>query len=117
MAAPATLRVVRCGGGTLHGARAVFSADAKYLLCASGDFVKMYSVATEKTLRVMGGHGDLVTGIQLNPHNHMQVWGGGGEGLAVGGAPAPLAELRCLRGGCHGCSGADWDLRTSCKRL
>uniref|UniRef100_A0A8C3PQT1 WD repeat domain 75 n=1 Tax=Calidris pygmaea TaxID=425635 RepID=A0A8C3PQT1_9CHAR len=75
MVAPvAALRVVRCGGSSLHGARAVFSADSKYLLCASGDFVKMYSVATEETLRVMGGHADLVTGIQLNPRNHMQLY-------------------------------------------
>uniref|UniRef100_A0A672UE31 WD repeat domain 75 n=1 Tax=Strigops habroptila TaxID=2489341 RepID=A0A672UE31_STRHB len=74
MVAPAALRVVRCGGGTIHGARAVFSADSKYLLCASGDFVKMYSVVTEETLRLMGGHADLVTGIQLNPHNHMQLY-------------------------------------------
>ncbi|NXU49613.1 WDR75 protein, partial [Turnix velox] len=73
MVAPA-LRVVRCGGSSLHGARLVFSADSKYLLCASGDFVKMYSVATEETLRLMGGHADLVTGIQLNPHNHMQLY-------------------------------------------
>ncbi|NXX19747.1 WDR75 protein, partial [Podargus strigoides] len=74
MVAPATLRVVRCGGSSLHGARAVFSADSKYLLCASGDFVKIYSVATEETLQLMGGHADLVTGIQLNPHNHMQLY-------------------------------------------
>uniref|UniRef100_A0A8C6K4P0 WD repeat-containing protein 75 second beta-propeller domain-containing protein n=1 Tax=Melopsittacus undulatus TaxID=13146 RepID=A0A8C6K4P0_MELUD len=74
MVAPAALRVVRCGGGTIHGVRAVFSSDSKYLLCASGDFVKMYSVATEETLRLMGGHADLVTGIQLNPHNHMQLY-------------------------------------------
>uniref|UniRef100_A0A8C5X7Y9 WD repeat domain 75 n=1 Tax=Malurus cyaneus samueli TaxID=2593467 RepID=A0A8C5X7Y9_9PASS len=45
------------------------------MLCASGDFVKVYSVSTEETLRLMGGHADLVTGIQLNPHNHMQVSG------------------------------------------
>ncbi|NXH22530.1 WDR75 protein, partial [Bucco capensis] len=74
MVAPASLRVVRCGGSTLHGARAVFSADSKYLLCASGDFVKLYSVGTEETLRLMGGHANLVTGIQLNPHNHMQLY-------------------------------------------
>ncbi|XP_061313586.1 WD repeat-containing protein 75 [Pezoporus flaviventris] len=74
MVAPGALRVVRCGGGTIHRARAVFSSDSKYLLCASGDFVKMYSVATEETLRLMGGHADLVTGIQLNPHNHMQLY-------------------------------------------
>ncbi|XP_054236967.1 WD repeat-containing protein 75 [Indicator indicator] len=74
MVAPAKLRVVRCGGGNHHGARAVFSADSKYLLCASGDFVKVYSVATEETLRLIGGHADRVTGIQLNPHNHMQLY-------------------------------------------
>ncbi|XP_061858678.1 WD repeat-containing protein 75 isoform X2 [Colius striatus] len=74
MVAAAALRVVRCGGSSLHGARAVFSADSKYLLCVSGDFVKMYSLATEETLRLMGGHADLVTSIQLNPHNHMQLY-------------------------------------------
>ncbi|NWU94955.1 WDR75 protein, partial [Upupa epops] len=71
------LRVVRCGGSARYGARAVFTADSKqvgYLFCASGDFVKMYSVATEETLRLMGGHADLVTGLQLNPHNHMQLF-------------------------------------------
>ncbi|NXF85627.1 WDR75 protein, partial [Eubucco bourcierii] len=73
MVVPATLRVVRCGGGNHHGANAVFSADS-YLLCASGDFVKVYSVATEETLRLMGGHADRVTAIQLNPHNHMQLY-------------------------------------------
>lgn len=30
MVAAAGLRVVRCGGSPLHGARAVFSADARY---------------------------------------------------------------------------------------
>ncbi|XP_050196006.1 WD repeat-containing protein 75 [Myiozetetes cayanensis] len=74
MVSAGALRVVRCGGGVLRGARAVFSADSRYLLCASGDFVKVYSVTTEETLRLMGGHADLVTGIQLNPHNHMQLY-------------------------------------------
>lgn len=54
------------------------SSCPRYLLCASGDFVKVYSVATEETLRLMGGHADQVTGIQLNPRNHMQVWKGRG---------------------------------------
>ncbi|KAJ7395583.1 hypothetical protein BTVI_153330 [Pitangus sulphuratus] len=55
----------------------------RYLLCASGDFVKVYSVTTEETLRLMGGHADLVTGIQLNPHNHMQTFTVGCELLAL----------------------------------
>uniref|UniRef100_A0A8C5ISN3 WD repeat domain 75 n=1 Tax=Junco hyemalis TaxID=40217 RepID=A0A8C5ISN3_JUNHY len=46
----------------------------RYLLYASGDFVKVHSVNTEETLGLLCGHADLVTGIQLNPHNHMQVY-------------------------------------------
>ncbi|NXK46566.1 WDR75 protein, partial [Chauna torquata] len=45
-----------------------------YLLCASGDFVKMYSAATEELVRAMRGHADLVTGLQLNPHNRLQLY-------------------------------------------
>ncbi|KFV76575.1 WD repeat-containing protein 75, partial [Struthio camelus australis] len=45
-----------------------------YLLCTSGDFVKMYSVATEETVCMMQGHADPVTGIQLNPQNHLQLY-------------------------------------------
>ncbi|XP_039584677.1 WD repeat-containing protein 75 isoform X1 [Passer montanus] len=74
MVSPGALRVVRCGGGGQRGARAVFSADSKYLLYASGDFVKVHSVNTEETLRLLCGHADLVTGIQLNPQNHMQLY-------------------------------------------
>lgn len=72
----------------------------------------MYSVATEETLRVMGGHADLVTGVQLNPHNHMQVRGGGGGGGRRSGSRGcwgcfcpPSAGLTCLCGGCPGCWG------------
>uniref|UniRef100_A0A8C3T3J3 WD repeat domain 75 n=1 Tax=Chelydra serpentina TaxID=8475 RepID=A0A8C3T3J3_CHESE len=74
MVAQRPLRVVRCGGSQLSGARAVFSADAKYLLCASGDYVKVYSTATEECVHILQGHTNLVTGIQLNPQNHMQLY-------------------------------------------
>ncbi|KAM9122960.1 WD repeat-containing protein 75 isoform 1-T1 [Pangshura tecta] len=74
MVAQQPLRVVRCGGSKLSGARAAFSADAKYLLCASGDYVKVYSTATEKCVHILQGHTNLVTGIQLNPQNHMQLY-------------------------------------------
>uniref|UniRef100_A0A8V5FWD5 WD repeat-containing protein 75 second beta-propeller domain-containing protein n=1 Tax=Melopsittacus undulatus TaxID=13146 RepID=A0A8V5FWD5_MELUD len=115
MVAPAALRVVRCGGGTIHGVRAVFSSDSKYLLCASGDFVKMYSVATEETLRLMGGHADLVTGIQLNPHNHMQVWGGRRIWLGgAWGAPAPWPNLAGAVGGLAGVLRRGWELLEHC---
>uniref|UniRef100_A0A8D0H5W7 WD repeat domain 75 n=1 Tax=Sphenodon punctatus TaxID=8508 RepID=A0A8D0H5W7_SPHPU len=68
------LRVVRCGGSKLTGSRAVFSAEAKYLLCASGDYVKVYSTATEECVHILQGHTDLVTGVQLNPQNHLQLY-------------------------------------------
>ncbi|NXX43852.1 WDR75 protein, partial [Tricholaema leucomelas] len=55
-------------------------SSSRYLLCASGDFVKVYSVATEEMLRLMGGHADRVTGIQLNPHNHMQLYSSSFDG-------------------------------------
>lgn len=93
-------------------------SPARYLLCASGDFVKMYSVATEETLRLMGGHAALVTGVQLNPHNHMQVWRGH---IWLCGVPRvrlpPPAEPLCLPGGCPGGVGLGWSWRMSWKRL
>ncbi|ETE65502.1 WD repeat-containing protein 75, partial [Ophiophagus hannah] len=54
--------------------RAVFSADSKYLLCASGDYIKVYSTLTEECLHILQGHSNLVTGIQLNPQNHLQLY-------------------------------------------
>ncbi|XP_062972345.1 WD repeat-containing protein 75 isoform X1 [Elgaria multicarinata webbii] len=74
MVAHEQLRVVRCGGSWLSGSRAVFSADSKYLLCASGDYVKVYSTATEECIHVLQGHSNFVTGIQLNPQNHLQLY-------------------------------------------
>lgn len=60
----------------------------RFLLCASGDFVKMYSVATEELVRLLRGHGDLVTSVQLAPHNHLQV-GRAGSGVALGRGAVP----------------------------
>ncbi|XP_066136544.1 WD repeat-containing protein 75 [Saccopteryx bilineata] len=69
-----SLRVVRSGGSELSFRRAVFSADSKYIFCVSGDFVKVYSTATEECVHVLQGHRNLVTGIQLNPNNHLQLY-------------------------------------------
>ncbi|KAM6463818.1 WD repeat-containing protein 75 isoform 1-T1 [Liasis olivaceus] len=74
MVAREELRVVRCGGSWLSECRAVFSADSKYLLCASGDYIKVYSTLTEECLHILQGHRNLVTGIQLNPQNHLQLY-------------------------------------------
>uniref|UniRef100_A0A8C5Q9A3 WD repeat domain 75 n=1 Tax=Leptobrachium leishanense TaxID=445787 RepID=A0A8C5Q9A3_9ANUR len=58
---------------SVHG-RAVFSTDGKYLLCVSGDFIKLYSSSTEECIHILQGHKDLVTGIELNPRNHLQLY-------------------------------------------
>ncbi|XP_067843809.1 WD repeat-containing protein 75 [Heptranchias perlo] len=71
---PDCVRVVRCGGSKINYRRPVFSADCRYLLCASGDLVKVYSTATEECVHVLRGHKNLVTGIQLNPKNHLQLY-------------------------------------------
>lgn len=52
----------------------MFSADSKYIFCVSGDFVKVYSTATEECVHILQGHRNLVTGIQLNPNNHLQLY-------------------------------------------
>ncbi|XP_033899600.3 WD repeat-containing protein 75-like [Acipenser ruthenus] len=68
------IRVVRCGGSTINYRKAIFTLDSKYLLCTSGDMVKVYSTATEECVHVLQGHTNLVTGIALNPTNHLQVY-------------------------------------------
>ncbi|XP_053327472.1 WD repeat-containing protein 75 [Spea bombifrons] len=74
MVAKGEIRVVRSGGSKINYRRAVFSTDAKYLLCVSGDYIKLFSTSTEECVHVLQGHKDLVTGIQLNPKNHLQLY-------------------------------------------
>uniref|UniRef100_A0A8C6HH91 WD repeat domain 75 n=1 Tax=Mus spicilegus TaxID=10103 RepID=A0A8C6HH91_MUSSI len=68
------VRVVRCGGSRLNFRRAVFSVDSKYIFCVSGDFVKVYSTTTEECVHILHGHTDLVSGILINPSNHLQLY-------------------------------------------
>ncbi|XP_020383121.2 WD repeat-containing protein 75 [Rhincodon typus] len=72
--APDDVRVVRTGGSKINYRRPLFSVDCRYLLCASGDLVKVYSTATDECVHVLQGHKNLVTGIQLNPRNHLQLY-------------------------------------------
>nr|XP_004660322.1 WD repeat-containing protein 75 [Jaculus jaculus] len=69
-----SVRVVHCGGSALNFRRAAFSADSRYLFCVSGDFIKVYSTATEECVHILQGHRNLVTGIHLNPNNHLQLY-------------------------------------------
>ncbi|XP_043927041.1 WD repeat-containing protein 75 [Protopterus annectens] len=68
------IRVVRIGGSKLILRKVLFSLDSKYLLCISGDLVKVYSTATEECVHILRGHKDLVTGLFLNPRNHLQLY-------------------------------------------
>ncbi|XP_036401272.1 WD repeat-containing protein 75 [Megalops cyprinoides] len=68
------IRVVRCGGSKINFREPLITLDSKFLLCASGDSVKVYSTSTEECIHILQGHTDLVTGIVLNPANHLQVY-------------------------------------------
>lgn len=51
----------------------VMSHGCRFVLCASGDLVKVYSTRTEEWLNSLQGHTNQVTGIAFNPANHLQV--------------------------------------------
>ncbi|KAG8432786.1 hypothetical protein GDO86_017142 [Hymenochirus boettgeri] len=68
------VRVVRSGGSKLNYRRSVFSADGKFLMCVSGDFIRVYSTTTEECVHTLQGHHNLVTGIELNPSNQLQLY-------------------------------------------
>ncbi|XP_078460030.1 WD repeat-containing protein 75 [Lampetra planeri] len=77
---PSGVRVARSGGSRLVFRRPVFTNDGKYLLCASGDLIKVFNTATGETLHELTGHGQLVTGIQLNPNNYLQAYSSSEDG-------------------------------------
>uniref|UniRef100_A0A672RSS5 WD repeat-containing protein 75-like n=1 Tax=Sinocyclocheilus grahami TaxID=75366 RepID=A0A672RSS5_SINGR len=56
------------------------SHGCRFVLCASGDLVKVYSTRTEEWLHSLQGHTNQVTGIALNPANHLQVYSCSADG-------------------------------------
>ena len=50
-----------------------FVDPLRLLLCASGDSVKVFSTSTAECIHDLQGHSKLVTGVVLNPLNHLQV--------------------------------------------
>ncbi|KAG5283123.1 hypothetical protein AALO_G00038600 [Alosa alosa] len=68
------IRVVRCGGSKINTRSPIITIDSRFLLCVSGDLVKVYSTKTKELVRVLEGHTNQVTGIALNPANHLQVY-------------------------------------------
>ncbi|XP_072301296.1 WD repeat-containing protein 75 [Eucyclogobius newberryi] len=68
------VRVVHRGGSKLNFRQPVFTQDSRFLLCASGEEVKVFSPSTEECVHHLLGHTDLVTGLVLRPSNHLQVF-------------------------------------------
>uniref|UniRef100_A0A8C1VV57 WD repeat domain 75 n=1 Tax=Cyprinus carpio TaxID=7962 RepID=A0A8C1VV57_CYPCA len=58
----------------------LWMASIKFVLCTSGDSVKVYSTRTEEWLHSLQGHTNQVTGIALNPANHLQVYSCSADG-------------------------------------
>lgn len=68
------IRVVHRGGSKINFRQPIFTHDSRFLLCASGDGVKVFSASTEECVHHLLGHTDLVTGIVLRPSNNLQVY-------------------------------------------
>uniref|UniRef100_A0A672QV86 WD repeat-containing protein 75-like n=1 Tax=Sinocyclocheilus grahami TaxID=75366 RepID=A0A672QV86_SINGR len=65
-------------GRCTHMRRCVVSC--RFVLCTSGDSVKVYSTRTEEWLHSLQGHTNQVTGIALNRANHLQVYSCSADG-------------------------------------
>ncbi|KAK2839466.1 hypothetical protein Q5P01_013206 [Channa striata] len=68
------IRVVHRGGSKINFREPVITQDSRFLLCASGECVKVFSTATEECVHDLRGHTGLVTGVLLKPSNHLQVY-------------------------------------------
>ncbi|XP_062390523.1 WD repeat-containing protein 75 [Sardina pilchardus] len=77
------IRVVRCGGSKINTTSPIITIDSRFLLCVSGDLVKVYSTKTQEVVRVLEGHTNQVTGIALNPANHLQVYSCSADGTIM----------------------------------
>ncbi|KAL2081378.1 hypothetical protein ACEWY4_023231 [Coilia grayii] len=77
------IRVVRCGGSKINTRAPIITVDSRFLLCVSGDLVKVYSTKTEELVRVLEGHTNQVTGIALNPANHLQAYSCSADGTIM----------------------------------
>uniref|UniRef100_A0A3P9NH48 Uncharacterized protein n=1 Tax=Poecilia reticulata TaxID=8081 RepID=A0A3P9NH48_POERE len=73
MVEQAEIRVVHQGGSNITFREPAISSDSRFLLCASGHNVKVFSTVTEECVQELRGHTDLVTGVLLRPSNHLQL--------------------------------------------
>ncbi|XP_073414225.1 WD repeat-containing protein 75 [Dendrobates tinctorius] len=68
------VHVIQCGGNRMNYRRPLLSADSRYLICVSGDAIRVISTVTEECIHLLWSHSDLVTGIELNPNNPLQLY-------------------------------------------
>ncbi|XP_035532459.1 WD repeat-containing protein 75 [Morone saxatilis] len=74
------IRVVHRGGSKITSRQPEISSDCRFLLCASGECVKVFSASTEECIHDLRGHTELVTGVLLRPSNHLQVYSCSADG-------------------------------------
>ncbi|XP_033990388.1 WD repeat-containing protein 75 [Trematomus bernacchii] len=74
------IRVVHRGGSKINSRQPVITQDSRFLLCASGECVKVFSTSTEECVHDLRGHTDAVTGVLLKPSNHLQVYSCSADG-------------------------------------
>ncbi|XP_019132148.1 WD repeat-containing protein 75 isoform X2 [Larimichthys crocea] len=74
------IRVVHRGGSKINFREPVITNDSKFLLCASGECVKVFSTSTEECVHDLRGHTDLVTGVIIKPSNHLQAYSCSADG-------------------------------------
>ncbi|XP_015257838.1 PREDICTED: WD repeat-containing protein 75 [Cyprinodon variegatus] len=68
------IRVVHQGGSKITFRKPLISSDSRFLLCASGHHVKVFSILTEECVQELRGHTDLVTGLLPRASNHLQIY-------------------------------------------
>lgn len=75
-----TKLVARTFGGSVSTYPPVFSADERYLFCCSGNDVKVVSLTTSESVRLLQAHTDTVTALAANPNNSLQLFSGSLDG-------------------------------------
>uniref|UniRef100_A0A3B5MAC9 WD repeat domain 75 n=1 Tax=Xiphophorus couchianus TaxID=32473 RepID=A0A3B5MAC9_9TELE len=80
MVEQAEIRVVHQGGSNITFREPAISSDSRFLLCASGHNVKVFSTVTEECVQELRGHTDLVTGVLIRPSNHLQAYSCSADG-------------------------------------
>jgi len=68
------VRVVMRAGGSLVDCRPVFSRDSKFLICAAGCMLQVYSVENDVCCKSMSGHEAAITSVSTNLKNEFQVF-------------------------------------------